>query len=105
MIAEVLHFYGFSWEELLNLSFSWFCILYGQIPVVEARRLLATLPVLTYPHLITKKDRESVYRRLTRLSGYAAMRHRFTTAETVAAGWDRLSQMTAQKEPRDGRTD
>jgi len=102
MLAEVLHFYGLGWNELLDLELAWFCILYKQIDVVEARRLLAWLPVITYPHLLTRKDRESISKHLTRTAGHTPARLRDTRPETVQAGWDKLAGLGAPpRAPKD----
>ena len=79
MVAEVIHFYGFGWEELLDMEVPWFCAFHKRIPMIEARRLLPWMPVIAYPHLAEKADRDTQHRRLMEQAGYtpqAATRHR-----------------------------
>ncbi len=91
MLAEVLHFYALGWNELLDLEVPWFCKLYARIPVIEARRLLALLPALTYPHLETREDRERLHAQLMRQAGYVQLRHAFLPdAAEVGDGWEKL---------------
>lgn len=97
MLAETLQFYGMAWTDLMDLPVSWFCILYRQIEVVEARRLLGWLPVITYPHLMTRKDRDDIYKKLARRAGYTSARMRDTRPETIAQGWARLARVSANK--------
>jgi hypothetical protein len=98
-MAEVLHFYSLGWEEMLALPLAWFCKLYTRIPAVDARRQLAWLPALSYPHL-TEAGTRQVRQGLER---HASGEYGSTTAgrtgppmvpdATVAAGWARLRSM------------
>jgi hypothetical protein len=59
-MAEVLHFYAVSWEELLAMPVVWFCKLYNRIPAVEARRQAAWLPIISYPHLAERGHQQVI---------------------------------------------
>lgn len=73
MIAEMLHFYQCGWQELLEMDVRWFYKLYSRIQAVEARRGLALLPLLAYPHLTDAQARTGIYETLLRQSGYKRM--------------------------------
>lgn len=90
MLAEVLQFYGLGWDELLALEIPWFSKLYQRIPVVEARRLLALMPVLAYPHMDTRRQRTQLHKDLVRQAGYELMQRYGTTVAQQAQGWERL---------------
>ena len=51
LMAEVMEFYGMSFEELINLTVSWFCKLFSRIPQIEARRQISWLPVYAMAHM------------------------------------------------------
>ena len=91
MLAEVMHFYGLSWSEILNMEGSWFYKFYHRIQVIEARRLLPWLDVMAYPHLATKGDRQKISDSLQRRAGYKALRHLAGTSPAQQeSGWARL---------------
>lgn len=95
MLAEVLHFYALGWDALLEMEVTWFCKLYARIPVVEARRTLAALPALTFPHLGSDQDRRHVQAQLMRQAGYDLMRAVGATSDTAHSGWGRLQAYAA----------
>jgi len=86
----VLQFYGLGWDELLDLEVVWFAKLYERIPIVQARRLLDWLPILTYPHITSKRDRKKIQDTLDRQAGYERMRRFSTTPAQQEDGWARL---------------
>jgi hypothetical protein len=86
-MAEVLHFYGgLGWGELLDMEFIWFCKLVANIPVVEARRHLAALPLMAYPH-VDGDARGRIQEALMRASGAERQRQEALAADQYEAGW------------------
>lgn len=94
-MAEVLHFYGLAWTDMINMPFAWFCKLYARIPVVRARTQIAWIPAIAYAHM---GDNQTRYMQtLQELSKPEHIRQREAdgTADTgaISAGWDRLRAM------------
>ena len=86
----MLHFYHLGWDGMLDMDFRWFLKLYARIPMIEARRLRALLPIISYPHLSDAHSRKQIQDYFDRVAGtqrYAA------TPEHVVTGWARLRTM------------
>ena len=87
-MAELIHIYHFSFDEVVNMDVRWFCKLYNRIPVVVARRQLADVPLVSYPHMAKDSDRKRFQRSLekaARLPKSSPVEHTSTVV-----GWERL---------------
>lgn len=102
MLAEVLEFYHMGWGETVHLDFAWFCKLYKRIPMLQARRLLPWLPVISYPDL-PDDARGRIHEMLMQQSGLEQLGQPGTDAR-VEAGWAALRTFAAApaigQEPR-----
>ena len=104
MLAEVMQFYGQPWSEILEMEVTWFCKFYARVPVIEARRLLPWLPVLSYPHLAGKRDRKHIQDGLNRQAGYERQRRYAVTSAQREDGWAQLRSLGGNP-PMNGQTD
>ena len=85
-----MHFYALGWDGVLEMEVTWFCKLYARIPVVEARRHLALLPILAFPHLADKQSRHDIQEKLVRQAGYTLQRTLGQDTAAQARGWAAL---------------
>jgi len=93
MLAEVMQFYGLSFDAVLDMDSRWFYKFYNRIAVVEARRLLAQLDVVSYPHVMEKSGRQKIVNNLENRAHIAQLRHvASTSAKAQDDGWRRLRQ-------------
>lgn len=90
MLGEMAAVYHFGWDDLLEMEVTWFCKLYGRIPVIDARRMLAWLPIHTYPHILEDKDRRRLFDRLVRQARVTKTQD----ATQIASGWERLKSVS-----------
>lgn len=98
MLAEVIQFYGLSWNDALDMDARWFYKLYHRIAIVEARRLINWLDVVSYPHLANKRDRQKISTALEARAGYAQLRHLASISKKVQDdGWAKLRQLGRPK--------
>lgn len=92
-MAEVMHFYGMSFEELVNLSLAWFCKLFTRISQVEARHQMSWMPIYAIPHI-----KEGPAQRLMRDIAKKAQGKRISTLpnqsdeSSINRGWFRLRE-------------
>lgn len=98
-------FYGQPWSEILEMEVTWFCKFYQRIPVIEARRLLSWLTVLSYPHMAGKAARKKVQDGLNRQAGYERQRRYAVTSEQREDGWAQLRGLGANPPTTNGHTD
>ena len=96
MLAEVLEFFHLGWDGTVNLDFAWFCKLYNRIPMIQARRLLAWIPVIAYPHL-QEDVRTSMHEHLMAQSGLERLRQESLAAERYESGWSQLRGLVTQE--------
>lgn len=89
MLGEFINFYGMPWRETIEMPVPWFMKLYNRISMIEARRLIPQLNVISYPHM-TEEGRENIHASLMRQSGYERMRQEALEREQYEANWDIL---------------
>lgn len=64
----------------------WFIKFYNRIPTIDARKMLAYLPFVTYPHIIKEQERKKIHARLVR----QAKLPKTASQEESASAWARL---------------
>lgn len=89
MLGEFMQFYGQSWADTVEMPVSWFMKLYNRIPMIEARRQISQLKVISFPHL-TDDGRQQTHMSLMVLSGYERMRQEVMERERYESGWSIL---------------
>ena len=91
MLAEVMEFYGMSWNDVLDIETIWFYKLYRRIEIVQARRQYAWLNVLSYPHIADKASRDKIIKQLEVKAEFKKLTHLAATSPVVQEqGWARL---------------
>lgn len=63
MACELCHFYNYKYDEVINLDFETFDVLYNSMEQIKARNTLTNLTVQDWSHM-KKENRNKMHRKI-----------------------------------------